>query len=100
MTNSQSATALTPQPFDEEAFEDLAALADEAETAFDLNAIDRGFERLIERPARKTAGKTLAGRLVRDAKKFLRANRRREILSDGIKANDSHSEPPTDMELE
>lgn len=75
-------------------------LADEVECAFDLNAIDRGFERLIKQPTRMTAGKTLAGRLVRDAKKFLRANRRREILSDRIEANDSRCEPPTDMELE
>jgi hypothetical protein len=100
MTNSQSATALTPHAFDEEAFEELAALADEAEYGFDLNAIDRGFERLIEQPTRKTAGKTLAGRLVRDAKKFLRSNRRREILSDGIETNDCRFAPPTDMELE
>lgn len=100
MTHSPGAAAPTPHPFDQEAFEELAALADEAECAFDLNAIDRGFERLIERPTRKTAGKKLAGRLVRDGKKFLKVNRRREILSDGIEANDSRSDPPTAMELD
>ncbi len=100
MTNSPGATALTPHPFDREAFEELAALADEAGKAFDLNAIDRGLERLIKQPNRATTGKTLAGRLVRDARKFRKANRRREVLSDSIEVDDSRSEPPTDVELD
>jgi hypothetical protein len=99
MANSASATALTPHPFDEEAFQELAALAAMADTAFDLNAIDRGLGRLIEQPNRASTGKTLAGRLARDARKFLKANRRREVLSDYIEADYPHADPPTDMEL-
>src|ERR1700739_3999800 len=98
MTNSPSATALTPHPFDLEAFGELAALADSAGEAFDLNAIDRGFERLIARPTRKKAGKTLAGRLVRDARKYLKTKRRLGVLSDSIEADDSRSVPPSNME--
>src|SRR5262249_47616604 len=99
MADSPSATALTPHPFDEEAFKEFAALADEADMAFDLNAIDRGFDRLIEQPKRATSGKTLAGRLARDGRKYLKAKRRREVLSDCIEADDPHAEAPTDLEL-
>src|SRR5262249_27474017 len=99
MADSQSAVALTPHPFDRQTFDELGAFADEAESAFDLNTTDRGLDRLIERPNRATAGKIRARRLVRDARKYLKAHYRAEVLSDHIEAGDPHADPPTDTEL-
>jgi hypothetical protein len=98
MSHSSGAVA-HPHPFDHEAFEELAAFVAEAKRAFDLNAIDRGFERIIERPIRATTGKLLAHRLVRDGRKYLKDHRRREILSDKIEAV-SNGDSPTDVDLD
>jgi hypothetical protein len=99
MLASKSATAHTPHPFDQTAFQELADSADKAKTAFELNAIDRGFDRLIDRPHRAKSGATLAARLTRDARKHFSVNRRHEVLSDGIEAQDPRSVPPTNLEL-
>lgn len=99
MTPSPGATAPTPRTYDREAFNELAAQADRANSAFELNAIDRGLDRLLKRPNRATAGKTLANRLTRDARKFLRTNRKSEILTDDAERNDPGFDPPTATEL-
>ena len=100
MFNSECAIAHAPHPFDQETFARLAEIADVAKTAFEMNVIDRSFERLIVRPNRATTGKTLAVRLMRDARKFLKVNRRREFLCDDIKTNDFRPGQPTNLELE
>jgi hypothetical protein len=66
--------------------------ADRAAVAFDLDAVDR--------PQRATRGKLLAMRLIRDARKYLYAARRREILSNRIEKPNRHSPPPTTTELD
>jgi hypothetical protein len=99
MIRSPGASAPTPRTYDKQAFNELAAQADRANSAFELNAIDRGLDRLIEHPNRSTSGTTLANRLTRDARKYLRTSRRAEILSDGIEQNDHRFDPPTPEEL-
>jgi hypothetical protein len=98
MNPSQSATALTPHQFDEEAFAHLATHADTAKTAFQHNAIDRALDRLLLHPGRKTKGRRLAHRLERDARKHLRVNRRREFLSDSLDREDRHL-PPSGLQV-
>lgn len=100
MTASAGALAPKPHPYDLEAFNELAAKADQVRSAFDQNAIDRGLDRLLKNPNRATSGKTLANRLTRDARKYLRSNRRAEVLSDEIEQDDHRSDPPTAVELD
>jgi hypothetical protein len=103
MPQSPGAIALTlPQPanpLDEEAFEQLARYAEHEDSALKLDAIDRAFERLIAVPERKTSGKLLAARLIRDGQKFLKDSRCGEILSDDIEAENRSVDPPTPFEL-
>jgi hypothetical protein len=100
MTTASGALAPTPRAYDQEAFDELAAQADRADAAFALDAIDRGLERLVDHPNRATSGKRLARRLVRDAKKHLRTNRRGEILTDTINKADSNFNSPTATEFD
>jgi hypothetical protein len=99
MTVSAGAIAPTLRTYDHEAFDDLADQADSASSAFELDAIDRGLDRLVAHPNRKTSGKLLARRLVGDAKKHLRATRGSEYLSDDIQKQDDTFDPPTESDL-
>ena len=88
-----------PPPLDWAAYGRLQRRSQKLDTSFDLNGIERGLNRLLKRPERKSYGVRLARRLERDARKFLRAQGDSEILLGDLDIP-ARPDDPSAMEIE